>query len=70
MFCFHKYGKVEGNYQYCSKCGKAIRLECDHVFKIMEKYNIRERGITTPFQLIILSKCEKCGEIKKTELMD
>lgn len=40
MFCKHTYGKVDGNYQYCKKCGRAIaapKTECNHIWEQIER---------------------------------
>lgn len=69
MFCFHEYGKVESDgYQYCRKCGKARKVECNHTWEIIEKWN---RGVSTATSFvskIYILRCKKCGEITNKEL--
>ena len=61
MFCIHKYGKVEDGYQYCSKCGKAVVIPCNHKWE-----NIAERSSTlTGHQNGFIQQCEKCGELRE-----
>jgi hypothetical protein len=71
MFCNHKYSKVEGNYQYCTKCGKAIaapKVECNHSW---EEYGVYEKHSGTTGYLtgyIIVNKCNKCRTFEKFEI--
>jgi len=51
LFCFHKWGEIKDNTQYCSKCGKANVLECNHVFNVPENPDDRKQT------------CTKCGKI-------
>ena len=65
MLCFHKYGKVQKDgYQYCSKCGKARSLPCNHDW-------VQERLIELwgdfgdmPTHAKIIAVCKNCGERK------
>ena len=60
MFCFHKYGKVEDDgYQYCSKCGKAKKVPCNHKWEIIAKCGNGQ---------FVVSKCEKCGSIRSYDV--
>lgn len=69
MFCNHKYGPVAGGYQYCDKCGKAIPVECSHIFVNIEK--LTERGAYKQIcNVIWIDRCKKCGLIRKTDTYD
>jgi len=66
--CQHKFGKVTGSYQYCEKCGIAIKapfVECYHdyeIINIFESKNIRSGNITS---IRYISRCSICGDIKE-----
>lgn len=67
MFCNHKYGKVEGKYQYCQKCGKAIVAPCAHKWKRMysrEYKTYNGFNILTNGGTIYFYECKICGEAK------
>jgi ribosomal protein S27AE len=68
MICFHKYGKIENGYQYCSKCGKAIiapinRAECDHNFSLWKTILSREYACSD-WKTVQQRKCSNCGYIE------
>ena len=64
MFCFHKYDKLVENTQYCTKCGKARRLPCQHKWKRTEDFKISDKYTDITDRIKILYTCEYCGEIK------
>jgi len=68
--CFHKFGKVEGGYQYCQKCGIAIaapKVECNH--KWIYKWAQDTKGpYGNTYKRTLLYECEKCGELKQEVL--
>ena len=66
MICFHKYGKVENGYQYCSKCGKAARVKCSHIWKNYKQYNCFDSKLDEiPRYVKFILMCQKCGSLKK-----
>ena len=59
--CFfnHKLGPVQKDgYQYCSKCGKAFAVECNHKFKIIKEVKFCD-------DIVFVSTCINCGKMKK-----
>jgi len=64
-FCRHKLGKVETDgYQYCQKCGRAVKVECNHkwtTIQTLEKHDAKEMLIG----LVYILQCFICGEIKE-----
>jgi uncharacterized Zn finger protein len=67
MFCKHQYGKVDGKYQYCEKCGKAIEAPlaaCNHRWVIERKFE-RINTINRITWAIYLMRCQDCGEMKQ-----
>jgi len=63
--CKHKFGKVEKDgYQYCEKCGKATKPECQHKWKIINEFQMQTSLYTTSYTEYYHLQCEKCGEIK------
>jgi hypothetical protein len=66
MFCFHKWGDVIERRQRCEKCGIVRNVNCNHVWKEVEKMEIISWGKLAGQQII--QKCEICGEFKATEL--
>lgn len=70
MFCIHKYGKVqEDDYQYCTKCNKAISVSCLHKWDTVSKYkntiiSIYNRKENMEYHL----RCINCGIVKKIVL--
>lgn len=67
MFCFHKYGPIEGVYQYCSKCGKAILMPCDHEWELYDTLTTFMQYDNTKINngKVFIQKCSKCGEMKE-----
>lgn len=71
MFCKHQYGKVDGKYQYCEKCGKAIEaplIVCNHRWVIEAKFARISRITNDTTSTTYLLKCEECGEMKQMKL--
>jgi hypothetical protein len=66
MFCFHKYGKIEDGYQYCSKCGKAKVAPCIHNWNFYKEYKKEVGGCG--YTIVIVRKCSKCHEIDYQEI--
>jgi len=62
----HKWGKIEGGYQYCIECGLARAAPCNHkwveIGEIQRSFFGNVNGITQ------ILKCQKCGELKNFEL--
>ena len=68
MFCFHKFGKVEGDgYQYCTKCGLAnlapVR-KCSHSFEILETTERINSIRNTVIGKLYINRCKHCGIIE------
>lgn len=63
MFCFHKWGKIEDGYQYCSKCGVARTVSCSHIWGELGSADMFTFGKVTGRMYVL--KCNKCGEIAK-----
>jgi hypothetical protein len=69
MFCFHKYNKIESDgYQYCEKCGKARKVECNHSWKIIECFKACGSTEYTFSAKTYVLQCTKCGIIKSKEV--
>lgn len=65
MFCFHKFGEIKDGYQYCSKCGKAIPVKCNHDFQIIKQVNVyMNESDTIPSSIKYILRCSKCGKMK------
>jgi len=66
-FCNHKYGEVKGNYQYCTKCGKAIvapKVECNHIWVKEGEYEAGNM-LGASFNAVLTTyHCKCCGIIK------
>ena len=73
MFCFHKWGKIEEGYQYCSKCNAARPVKCNHKWVTLNSGDISRRSpYSGEWRCIgksFYSRCEKCGEHQKEELI-
>lgn len=63
MFCKHKFGEIRDGYQYCVKCGKAVPVACNHMWKIFEQYELVRNNRPVVGNHIIL-QCSRCGEMK------
>lgn len=64
--CDHVYGKVEGRYQYCTKCGKAtiVPICTQHRYKIINSFErLSSPGRITG--IFYISQCENCGTIRE-----
>jgi len=69
--CKHKFGKVEGQYQYCEKCGVARTVPHEHRWEIINKFQ-RTNRFTKPGDFVDMTyvlRCSICGKIKK-EVID
>jgi len=68
MWHFHKWGKVEDGYQYCTVCGKARPVPvqaCEHVWETISKEHIVQYGSFGKFPKGINYhlRCKKCGMV-------
>ena len=68
-FCKHKLGKVQKDgYQYCTKCGKAFVVPCNHTYQLIKEINNKGGGFfgfgadVRP-HMTFISRCTKCGDI-------
>ena len=69
MFCFHKYGKIDNNYQYCEKCGKAKIIPCFHTWQLTKEINVFSWiNSSLPEYFVHIYHCIKCGEVKKIRI--
>lgn len=63
MFCFHKFDpEIKDGYQFCKKCGKAVPVDCSHVWK-----TIKERKMIRNYEEEVIEyhqQCEKCGSLQ------
>jgi Fe2+ or Zn2+ uptake regulation protein len=67
MFCFHKYGKRQKDgYQYCSKCGKAHRVPCNHKWNLTEQISCYFFNDLDHY--VNVYECENCGKMKKKRI--
>lgn len=62
----------EKNIQYCESCGKArhVNVPCSHVWEIIRQSNINQNydGKIIITGAVYVQKCEKCGDIKDTQV--
>ena len=60
IFCKHNFIKEKNNL-FCNKCGKYVRMKCDHKWKSVHNDNITTHigGVHVIETLI----CEICGHI-------
>lgn len=70
FLCSHKFGEIKEGYQYCSICGKAILIPCNHVWETIKHVDIISRSVHNPSNERIIGckyilKCVKCGELKE-----
>jgi hypothetical protein len=69
MFCFHRYGKIENGYQYCSKCGIAKAIPCSHTWKLTNEIVVTGGwSETIPLGYIYVYHCNRCGEVKQEKI--
>jgi len=65
MWHSHRWGKVEGVHQYCTKCGIARILPCNHEWEVYNQATITAFGASKGILYVL--RCTKCGTIiKKT----
>lgn len=64
--CNHKWGEVNGSYQYCIKCNIARSVECFHIWNVIQKIDRIKSGDV--MSKIFVLQCSVCGDIKKTEI--
>ena len=67
-FCKHKLGKVQKDgYQYCTKCGKAFVVPCNHTYQLIKEItNEGDCYVGYRPHITLVSRCNKCGNIVKT----
>ena len=66
MFCKHKYGKVEDGYQYCTKCGTAREVGCNHQWERIGEMKRKALWSSSGFsEITFVLQCKKCGDIKR-----
>lgn len=67
MFNFHThvFGEIKNGFQYCTKCNKAIPVECQHKWKILEVFE-RSVGWNVKGYVYTL-QCTECGSLKKED---
>lgn len=39
---------------------------CDHTYEVYEKLGKHKNGRSTPFEVVYVNRCTKCGKIKIT----
>jgi hypothetical protein len=64
--CKHVFGEIKDGYQYCTKCNKAIIVECSHSWETIDNLESFILGNLT--SIIYIQRCKKCGKIKSTEI--
>lgn len=68
LFCFHAWGKPEGRYQQCVKCGKARPLRCSHLWDVDSSTNVFSDGSELPVRFEKTLRCRHCGDFKLVKL--
>lgn len=76
-FCFHKWGKVDGDLQYCTTCNIARRVPlnpCNHKWDILDTELIYQGEKYSRFRTLIVGKvitlkCLNCGDIKSERIL-
>jgi hypothetical protein len=62
--CKHSWGPVQDNgFQYCSRCGIALRVSCDHTWKIISEDESLTYGAMVVARIFVL-QCSHCGDLK------
>lgn len=71
--CRCKYDHVidDKGYQYCVKCGKAIKAPCVHKWEIKNTYSSVDKsfGIEHTNYISYILVCTKCGTIGEKKVM-
>ncbi len=68
LWCIHKYDKVrKDGYQYCTKCGKARYVKCQHkwVKDRDETMDMHSRMDHRMIGRLLVMVCGRCGEVKE-----
>jgi len=69
MLCNHKFGNIQKDgFQYCKKCGKALRPKCEHVYEIYSNEILEYARTKTLKKRVIINKCKFCGILDKFEI--
>jgi hypothetical protein len=68
MWCKHKWGDVDGDYQYCTKCHIARAAPCPHRWKLLDSYSVYKVNPNQPHAFLKALQCTKCGDIKKERI--
>jgi len=68
MFCRHNYGEVQGQYQYCKKCGIARLVPHECIWKDKNTYSRESLISGKVFQTTLVQQCTICGEIKQVSI--
>lgn len=69
MICFHRWGKVNAGYQYCSKCSKARIVSCAHRWQAVKETRVfPDEHSRLPTKVRYTLRCQECGDLKKVEI--
>lgn len=63
MWCNHKFGEIKEGYQYCTKCGKAQLVPCNHQYEILHEIQAMVWGQVA--NTVIVNRCKHCGELRE-----
>jgi hypothetical protein len=66
FFHKHRLGPMteDGRYQYCEKCGKAVPVDCAHIFELTTKVDVYAyEGATHPTFHKYEKTCKHCGRM-------
>lgn len=76
--CKHKFGPIDGGYQYCKECGIATLVpvpppppppECQHTWQTYGTVD-KQNAFGGCIQQKLILQCEHCGDIKTVVIAD
>jgi len=67
MFHKHKYGEIKGRYQYCTVCGKAEPVECNHQWKTISTFEKGTILSSNIYAYVYVQQCKCCGLLQQVE---
>ena len=61
--CRHVYGTVSAGYQYCTQCGAARTVPCQHQWTTVKDGTYARPGTGVKYATWYLQRCQLCGAL-------
>lgn len=61
----HVWGPVTDGHQYCTKCGLARSVTCEHIWEQKGSFDVTNVRTNNVMEHVTILRCAKCGELKE-----